>query len=702
MKRERFHDFKVNLVNKIVQRSLSREFDFDLMNVMILPPPGGILKGLRMSENPRYIGHPLICEPYSLQAQSASVRFDPIPILFGRVHILTMNIDNPKVQVVRDRQGNFSFIDLMLGSGSLMNWLKIRKLTYNNGEVHFVDERAPREPANFMMDSVQLEINDFAADQSCSINLSSRMPAASKPNLNIAGKIGPLSKKFDLSNTFVDIDFHLAQSPVEPYLVYVTHNLPLFPKTGMVQMKLQIKGDIEIGFTIQGVIHFNELIMQSQGGEMTTNPLTIAMRFGDNVCHHPLDDLIIIHEMQISVNHNRFGIQGKVEQIRNKPRWDLKLKSKGFDIQEMMAAFPFVKEMIPEEILSVSGLTAVDIRSSGRIDESNIRGYMDLTESSFRFANIAYKSRFRPFNVSFIGILYPERWLLSIKGEGEIQTKKGTMKVHYHGNTSLAPFQEFLAIREMTIGLNGNAFKVNGKVEKLKTKPGWDLRIDSVRFDIGLISAFPFINQFLPKDVTLSGFAAIHQRFSGNLEENHLSGGVDLTEARLNVFGFITKPESSLCKMSFDAKSIPGTEKAAISCEFECQNSEIASTHLMGIIIKGLSNQLGTKINLPHYRHSARNPAVIDMTCRLESTDNLVTIRSLHIKNIRHGLFADTNVDMTGRIFLDARTLALLGTIRFPASQARELVKRTGSLKKYVLENDTLALPFSLTESFER
>jgi AsmA protein len=95
------------LVTEQVRRLTGRTVTVGSIALRVLPTPAVTVSPVAVSEGPRYPGRD------ALRLKSLAIRLRVLPLLRGRIEFSTIVLENPTLSLIRDRQGRWSFDDVV-------------------------------------------------------------------------------------------------------------------------------------------------------------------------------------------------------------------------------------------------------------------------------------------------------------------------------------------------------------------------------------------------------------------------------------------------------------------------------------------------------------------------------------------------------------------------------------------------------------
>jgi uncharacterized protein involved in outer membrane biogenesis len=198
-----------NQIQAQLEKRLGRKVALGNMSLSLFPPSFRAENAV-IDEDPRFnTGNPFA----TAEKLTVSVRF--WPLLREVVEIKSLELDRPRIELVKDAQGAWNF-DTMgqdrkatppqkASSGQL----ELEHLLITDGQVAITDQQ--RRQPRAVYDHIDLDVSDFAPDRQFSVKGSALLPGAEKQAVLLEGKAGPVQA--DALKTPFDGRLHLDQVP---------------------------------------------------------------------------------------------------------------------------------------------------------------------------------------------------------------------------------------------------------------------------------------------------------------------------------------------------------------------------------------------------------------------------------------------------------------------------------------------------------
>src|SRR5262249_51979501 len=136
------------------------------------------------------------------EVQTLYVRPEFWPLLHHELQIDSLQLQHPKVELIRDQKGTWNFASLMTGrKDKEQKPVSLDVLKVYDGEVAITDlqQHKPRS----VYDHIDLVVSDFAPEKPFSVDARAHIPGAGEQVLVLNGKAGPLQRD-GMTNTPFD------------------------------------------------------------------------------------------------------------------------------------------------------------------------------------------------------------------------------------------------------------------------------------------------------------------------------------------------------------------------------------------------------------------------------------------------------------------------------------------------------------------
>lgn len=414
----RLNKMSVRILNAIVKKNMPRKFNFDDVDFSFLKGLSIDVINLRMSENPDFMSHPLKIYDHFYQSQNLHVSIKFLPLLIAKVHMREMKIDQPRIYVIRNEEGNFSLQDMMKEQkGPVMDWLNVDNMKITRGYFHYIDASPPRKPLKVTFDEMDATVTGFSLNHDFKVDVSLKGPGSLEKNIFFNGMAGPIKNSKNFHEVPVDMDFKIKNAPLIPYLAFIPEGMPI-PVSGEMSVNYHVSGDLWSGLKMKGDISMNNVILSTEDGKIKSIPFHTDLSSGHQMTISAKDKTASIEKGYFHLNKTALYINGTVKNYSENPELDMKVSSPAIDFDDIKKIHPFQEAYLPEG-MTYSGFCAADMHVKGDMCQTDIEGKLDLTDTVFEIPGLCSKKE-------------PSRQILTFKAKAFPETKtfiaEGTIK----------------------------------------------------------------------------------------------------------------------------------------------------------------------------------------------------------------------------------------------------------------------------------
>ncbi len=173
-----------------LEKRLGRKVSLSDMDLSLFPPSFRVENAV-IAEDPRFnTGNPFAT------AEKLTIRVRFWPLLRKVVEIKSMELDRPRIELVKNTQGvwNFDSLGQERKSPSVQKassgQLELEHVLVTDGQVAITDQQLRRPRAVY--DHIDLDAHDFAPDREFSMKVSALLPGTVKQAILLEGKAGPI------------------------------------------------------------------------------------------------------------------------------------------------------------------------------------------------------------------------------------------------------------------------------------------------------------------------------------------------------------------------------------------------------------------------------------------------------------------------------------------------------------------------------
>src|SRR5215469_2219777 len=192
-----------------LEKRLGRKVSLNNLDLSLLPPSFRAENAVIAEDSHFNTGNPFA----TAEKLKVSVRF--WPLLRGKVEIKSLELDRPRIELVKDAQGVWNFSTLgqerktSAPQPAASAQVELDHLLITDGQVAITNQQLHRPRAVY--DHIDLDVRDFAPDRQFSLKVSALLPSVVKQAVQLEGTAGPIQP--DALKTPFDGRLHLEQVP---------------------------------------------------------------------------------------------------------------------------------------------------------------------------------------------------------------------------------------------------------------------------------------------------------------------------------------------------------------------------------------------------------------------------------------------------------------------------------------------------------
>lgn len=179
-------------IEAALEKPLGREVTLGDMSLGFLPLRFQVRQPV-ISEDPRFGSQPFV------QAESLDVRVRLMPLLSGNVHVDSVNLVRPTVELVRDRDGKWNFSTIGStrpapsepGAAGQPAQVELNRIAITDGRLGITD--LAKGGSRTAYDHIDLTILNFAPGKPLSFDLAAHLEGDRTEEIRLAGSAGPVA-----------------------------------------------------------------------------------------------------------------------------------------------------------------------------------------------------------------------------------------------------------------------------------------------------------------------------------------------------------------------------------------------------------------------------------------------------------------------------------------------------------------------------
>lgn len=352
------------LVQSELQKALSRPVSFGRMQFS-LAPPRLTLENLLILEDPAFGQRPFATIP------KFHVMLRAAPLWRGRVEVVGLGCDNPRLTLERNGRGVWNFASLgQAASPPAKGAPGISELHISGGEITLNDARA-----NFRgtYQNIGLEVSGFAPGKPFDLQASAKLPGSGSQTLQLEGLAGPLAQN-DLLNTPFDGKLQVKEVSLAG-LQQVLQSEALAGIDAVVSGATQVRSR-QGALSASGAVKVTDAKVR---GVEIGFPITAEYDFSQA----PGSGVIRIERGILSLGKTPLSVTGEINTGAKPAELNLAVKTRDASIAEL-ARLSAALGLAFNAGMEVSGRLNADVRASGPVARPQFSG-------SLSAANLAVK-----------------------------------------------------------------------------------------------------------------------------------------------------------------------------------------------------------------------------------------------------------------------------------------------------------------------
>ncbi len=347
------------VVQAQLEKALGRPVTFGQMHLS-LTPPSVRMDNVVIGEAPQFGSGPFA----SMKAIDASIKL--WPLLHKQVELQSLDLKQPKVELIRNAQGVWNFSTLggaqkapskpeQNQGGFVLSNLKI-----SDGQVTLVDEQ---KHFRGVYNNIDVTLHDFAPGKAFDFTAALHLPGPGKETLALSGTVGPMNQQALLMTPF---DGKLQLQEVSLGGIQKVLDLPsLNGMAGMASGNVALKNE-------KGTLNSQGSVELKDGVVHNVNigyPISLDYRFTDQ-----LDaDKIHIDQAKLLLGQTPLSLSGDINGGATPATVDVHLTAQNAPIAEM-ARLASAFGVAFNASTTVQGNVTADIRAQGPLSQPALNG----------------------------------------------------------------------------------------------------------------------------------------------------------------------------------------------------------------------------------------------------------------------------------------------------------------------------------------
>ncbi|MGI9591321.1 MAG: AsmA family protein, partial [Myxococcota bacterium] len=318
-----------------VESAVGRRIAFGEVGVSWAGGLGVRVADLRVGEDPDLAKDP---EQDFLSADAVDVQVNLLSALFGKIEVTRVILRSPRITVIQTAKGLSTdslgggdeptpeATDTDAEGGS--RELRVSLVDVRDGELRFID-RTVKPPATFEVKALDVRIPSYSPSEPVELEISAAVAGAERPNLELAGSVGPL----DAASPAADLKLQL-----DPLQIAELTRLSLLPAEltgkGALSLEAAVKGNAN-ALAFEAEIDAKQAALRY--GESFDKPAGVALELELN--GNRKGDTITVEAAQLRLDETRVEASGTLANLE-KPRIEFTARSDRLEPQAFGAGAP--------------------------------------------------------------------------------------------------------------------------------------------------------------------------------------------------------------------------------------------------------------------------------------------------------------------------------------------------------------------------
>jgi uncharacterized protein involved in outer membrane biogenesis len=356
-----------NQIQTQLEKKLGRQVSLGEMRLSLFPLSFQVQNAVISEDRAFATGRPFA------EVQRLSVSVTLLPLLRKQVDINSLDLQRPRIELVRNTQGEWNFATLGTSSAPAeanqkkAAQFELAKLQIEDGQVAIADNQKHQSRAVY--DHIDLTVTDFAPNREFTIEAAAHLPGVGKQTLSLKGKGGPIEQTNTLNTNF-DGAMHLEQVSVSAAEKFLNSQ-------ALSGMEALVSGDAKLKnsnakTTSNGTIKLeNAQVHQVSVGY----PITLDYEVADNLT----TDVIEVHRADIKLGSTPVTIAGTLNTRPTPAQIDLKLTAANASIAEA-ARLASALGVAFNPGMDVNGRVDANISARGAANQPSMNGQLSARD----------------------------------------------------------------------------------------------------------------------------------------------------------------------------------------------------------------------------------------------------------------------------------------------------------------------------------
>ncbi len=392
-----------SLVVSGLESALHRKVSVHSAELTLLTGLGLRLNQMVVFEDPRFGA-----VPFS-KISSLRVRLRLLPLLFGKVEVGSIRVDDPEISLVKDKAGTWNFESLGKGTkeGSLVPKtqgrqggasaaLLISGLSFHNGTLTVRNETEAKRTEESRYERIGLELTGLSLSHPGSFSLQVQLPDSGRHRVSAEGKFGPVSPS-DLGKTPIDGKIEFSDASIAGLLTFLSPaDIGEVEWLGAVSTETSFKGNLADVLHLEGRSRFKDLQTKRQGQE--SSGVSGDLRY--QLDYKPSNGSFSIVSVRLSLPSSAVDLKGALNKQGQEGMLNLSFDSDKCSIEDLLKIASLLGQGPPKGV-EATGVAQFHFTVGGVAKAPDIAGHASFNAFQVQYPGLKDRISISPWTLNF-------------------------------------------------------------------------------------------------------------------------------------------------------------------------------------------------------------------------------------------------------------------------------------------------------------
>lgn len=267
-----------------------------------------------------------------IQADKLDIQVRLLPLLSGTIHVDSLELTRPKIELIRSKAGKWNFTTLGSASATApqrapsrdtSSTFALNRLRITDGQIGLTDLQQSQSRAVY--DHIDLSLQDYASGKPFSFDVAANLPGEGSQEVRFKGRAGPIPADTP-ALTPLNGKLNLKDVGLAPLMQFVN-------STTIKQAKGIVNGESQISSESGTLTALGKL--QLDGAQVNGLDIGYPIRLNYNLASRSSDSVTSIQGTTLQLGSTALSIDGSVNSSSTPAKMDLKIKSGDVSIAEV-------------------------------------------------------------------------------------------------------------------------------------------------------------------------------------------------------------------------------------------------------------------------------------------------------------------------------------------------------------------------------